>query len=215
LSRRRFARKSEVDFDLHVATSAGGSANIANWLNSKAFSIPADLPAGNTVTYTVTFDAPATAGGNLTLEGLMVKEHQFWFDVKTPSPLQWSPAPVTVNQASYDMSTVPLTWTAGQSKTFLVKVTNTSNVTWISTGYNEFDLDFHFTTVIGGSSQQAHWLTSQAFSIPADVAPGGFANVSVTVTAPTTTGAMFLEAEMIKEHSYWFMQVSSVAVTVS
>src|SRR5437870_12768224 len=38
-----------------------------------------------------------------------------------------------------------------------------------STGSNEVDLDLHFTTVAGGSAQQAHWLNSTAFALPATV----------------------------------------------
>ncbi len=188
---------NEVDFDLHFATSSGGSANVANWINSKAVPITGDLAPSSFVTLSVTFTAPETAGGSLTLEALMIKEHQFWFDSKTPAPQQWAPITATVTQATS------------------VTVTNTSAVTWISTGYNEFDLDFHFTSVTGGSAQQAHWTTSQAFSLPSDVPPAGSVTFNVMVTAPSSTGAMFLEAEMIKEHSYWFTQVASVSVTVS
>src|SRR6266852_7484124 len=206
---------NEVDFDLHFATSSGGSANVANWINSKAVPITGDLAPSSFVTLSVTFTAPETAGGSLTLEALMIKEHQFWFDSKTPAPQQWAPITATVTQATYTLSSVPATWTHGMSKTFSVTVTNTSAVTWISTGYNEFDLDFHFTSVTGGSAQQAHWTTSQAFSLPSDVPPAGSVTFNVMVTAPSSTGAMFLEAEMIKEHSYWFTQVASVSVTVS
>jgi hypothetical protein len=117
--------------------------------------------------------------------------------------------------ASYNMTTVPRTWTHGQSRTFSITVTNNGNTTWPSTGYTEVDLDFHFTTVTGGSAQQSHWLTSQAFSIPGNVAPGAGVTVSVTVTAPATTGSMSLEAEMIKEHQFWFTQAASTQVTVS
>jgi hypothetical protein len=37
----------------------------------------------------------------------------------------------------------------------------------------------------------------------------------VTVTAPMIRGAFELESEMIKEHSYWFIDVNSVNATVS
>jgi hypothetical protein len=67
----------------------------------------------------------------------------------------------------------------------------------------------------GGSVVQNSWLTSQAFALPNDVLPGASVTVAVTVTAPSSSGALYLEAEMIKEHAYWFMQVSSVPVTVS
>jgi hypothetical protein len=164
------------------------------------------------VTFNVTFAPPATASGTMFLEAEMIKEHQFWF-------AQQSAVSVTVAaptwSAQYDLTNVPTTWTAGQSKTFSVTVTNNGNQTWPSTGYTEVDLDFHFTTVTGGSSQQTYWKTSQAFALPGNVNPGSSVTVTVTVTAPSIKGSMFLEAEMIKEHQFWFTQVSSVAVTVN
>jgi hypothetical protein len=61
----------------------------------------------------------------------------------------------------------------------------------------------------------AAWLSSQAFSLPADLAPGGRAILTVTVAAPSRTGALVLEAEMIKEHQFWFQQWQPVNVTVA
>ena len=167
------------------------------------------------MTLNLTFSAPVNSGGSLTLEAEMIKEHQFWFDTVTSSPQQFAPVAVTVTQVTYDLSQAPTTWKAGQTQTFMVTVTNASAVTWISTGYNEVDLDIHFTTMPGGSVVQDRWLTSQAFALPNNVLPGASVTVSVTVTAPSNTGPLYLEAEMIKEHSYWFMQVSSVPATVT
>jgi uncharacterized membrane protein len=202
---------TEVDLDLHFATSSGGASNQGSWLTSQAFSLPGNVQPGGSVTVSVTVTAPSTAG-SLVLEATMIKEHQFWFK-------QSAPINVTVSgpiwSAQYDLTQAPTAWTAGQSKTFSVTITNTGNQTWPSTGYTEVDIDFHFTTVTGGSTQQSHWLTSQAFSIPANLAPGASVTVSVTVTAPSTKGSMFLEAEMIKEHQFWFTSVGSVSATVS
>jgi hypothetical protein len=206
---------NEVDLDLHFATSSGGSANQANWINSQAFALPADVLPNANVMVPVTFTALDHPGGSLTLEGVMIKEHQFWFDAVTVTPQQWSPITATVVQAAYDMTSAPKTWTAGQTQTFKVTVTNKTTFTWIHTGYNEFDIDLHFTTTPGGSAQQGSWLTSQAFAMPIDLAPGASVSMNVAVTAPSTTGNMFLEAEMIKEHAYWFTDVSAVAVIVS
>jgi hypothetical protein len=206
---------TEVDMDLHFATSAGGSTNMAHWVTSLALPLGADLAPNATATVTFTIAPPP---GATVLEALMIKEHLFWFDTVTPSPQQWAPVNVTVAPAvytaTYGLTNIPATWTAGQSQTFQVTVTNTGNMTWPSTGYYEFDLDFHFTTVVGGSAQEAHWLTSLAYSLPNDLAPGGSVTFNVTVTAPTTKGSMFLEAEMIKEHAFWFTTVGSVPVTI-
>src|ERR1700730_16022710 len=98
---------------------------------------------------------------------------------------------------------------------FSVTVTQQRQPNWAPPGSTEFALDFHFTTVVGGSSQQTYWKTSQAFALPSNVNPGASVTVTVTVTAPSSKGSMFLEAEMIKEHQFWFTQVSSAAVTVN
>jgi hypothetical protein len=121
--------------------------------------------------------------------------------------------------AGFDTSGVPTGWMQGLPQTFKVKVTNTGNVAWSSTGYNEVDMDFHFATSSGGSANQANWLTNLALPLSADVAPGGSATVTITLTPPT--GAKVLEALMISEHQFWFDAVTSsppqwaaVAVTV-
>ena len=202
---------TEVDLDFHFTTVAGGSSQQSHWLTSQAFALPANVAPSGSVTVNVPVTAP-TAGGALILEAEMIKEHQFWF-------AQSSAVNVTVAApswtATYDLSQAPASWTAGQSKTFQVTVINTGNQSWPSTGYTEVDLDFHFTTVTGGSAQQSHWLTSQALSIPTNLAPGASATFMVTITAPAAKGSMFLEAEMIKEHQFWFQSVASVPVTVS
>src|SRR5438128_2382561 len=147
---------NEIDLDLHFATSSGGSANQASWTSSMANALPTDVAPNASVSVIFTLTAPA---GSTVLEGLMIKEHAFWFDQVTSSPQQWAPKNVTVVPAKWsatiDMSTVPTTWKAGESKVISVKVTNSGNVTWPHTGYNEVDLDLHFATSQGGSANQA------------------------------------------------------------
>ncbi|HEY2599357.1 MAG TPA: N-acetylmuramoyl-L-alanine amidase [Candidatus Dormibacteraeota bacterium] len=200
-----------VDLDLHFATSAGGSAKQSTWLNSKAFAMPADLGPGASVTMNVTFAAPARTGA-LVLEVEMVKEQDFWYQ-------QWQPVSVNVaaldKAASYDMSKAPVSWLVGQSQTFQVTVTNTSNQTWLSTGTYRTDLDLHFATSAGGSAKQSTWLNSKVFALPGNLPPGGTATLNVTVTAPSKAGSFVLEAEMVKEHQYWFQNWQAVKVTVS
>jgi N-acetylmuramoyl-L-alanine amidase len=199
------------DLDLHFATSAGGAAKQSTWLNSKAFALPADLGPGASVTMNVTFAAPARTGA-LVLEFEMLKNKDFWYQ-------QWQPVAVNVaasdKAASYDMSQVPTSWLAGQSQTFPVTVTNTSNQTWLSTGTYRTDLDLHFATSGGGAAKQSTWLNSKAFSLPANLPPGGSVTMNVTFAAPSKRGSLVLEAEMVKEHQYWFQNWQAVKVTVS
>jgi N-acetyl-anhydromuramyl-L-alanine amidase AmpD len=203
--------RGRVDLDLHFTSLAGGSANLAKWLNTNAFAMPADLAPGSSVTMNVTFTAPSTSG-LMVLEAEMIKERDFWFQ-------QWQPVGVNVaapdKAAGYDMSKAPTSWVAGQSQTFPVTVTNTSTYTWLSTSYYRTDLDLHFASVAGGSASEAKWLSSNAFPLPANLAPGGSVTLSVTITAPSKTGSLVLEAEMVKEHQFWFQQWQAVKVTVA
>ena len=200
-----------VDLDLHFATAAGGAAKQSTWLNSKAFRMPADVAPGASMTMNVTFSAPARTGV-MVLEVEMVKEQDFWYQ-------QWQPVTVNVapidKAARYDMSQVPTSWRAGQSQTFPVTVTNTSNQTWLSTGYYRTDLDLHFATSAGGSAKQSTWLNSKAFILPASLPPGGTVTLNMTFTAPSRIGSFVLEAEMVKEHQFWFQNWEAVKVTVS
>jgi hypothetical protein len=200
-----------VDLDLHFATAAGGPAGEAHWLNSRAVSLPADLAPGSSVTLSVTVTAPSRTGA-LVLEAEMTKEHDFWFQ-------QWQPVNVTVVapvwSASYSLAGVPASWSPAQSQSVTVTVTNNGNTTWPSSGHYRVDLDFHFTTQPGGSVKERYWLTSKAYSLPADLAPGHSATLTVSVVAPSNMGSAYLEAEMVKEHQFWFAQSGSVPVSVS
>jgi spore germination protein YaaH len=199
---------TEVDLDLHFATAAGGAANAAQWVGSKAFKLPRDVPPGQTVSVQVT--VTPTRPGALVLEAEMIKEHEFWF-------LQFTPVSVTVSPwaAIIDMSKAPTTWVATQAQTFPVTVTNAGGAVWPSTGFTKVDLDLHFATRAGGSAKAAYWLNSKAFALPADLAPGASVTVNVTFAAPSTAGALVLEAQMIKEHEFWFAQWQPVSVSVA
>jgi hypothetical protein len=200
---------NSVDLDLHFASRSGGSGAQQYWLSSQAFNLPSNVLPGNSVTVSVTLSPPGF--GHIVLEAEMIKEHEFWF-------AQFAPVDVLVAaatwSASYDVSAVPTTWKMGQSQTFAVVVTNTGNQTWPSTGYTAVDLDLHFASYAGGAAAQRYWLSSQAFSLPSDVAPNGSATVSVTLSPPGF-GHIVLESEMIKEHQFWFDQFAPVNVSVA
>ncbi|HXC79993.1 MAG TPA: N-acetylmuramoyl-L-alanine amidase [Candidatus Acidoferrum sp.] len=200
-----------VDLIIHFAKVGGGSATRSQWLNLSGFSMPSNLAPGASTTYSVTVAAPSTTGP-LVLEADMIKEHQFWLP-------QWQPVAVNVaapdKTAGYDMGKVPTNWLPGQTQTFPVTVTNTSTSTWLSTGYSRTDLDLHFLPVAGGAAKRSTWLTNQAFSLPANLAPGGTVTVNVTVNSPSQIGSLVLEAVMIKEHAFWFQQWAPVNVMVT
>jgi outer membrane protein assembly factor BamB len=201
---------TKVDLDLHFATQSGGSAKIASWLNSGAFSLPADVAPAGSVTLNVTFTAPSTTGA-LVLEAEMIKEHTFWFQ-------QWQPVNVTVAaavwKAAYNLAGVPYSWTHGRSQNITVILYNLGNITWPRSGTYRVDLNIHFTTVPGGSARISYWFTSATYALGHSLPPGANVTMTFSVLAPSGRGRMYLEAEMKKEHQFWFKQAASTRVIV-
>ncbi len=202
------AGHTRVELDLHFATRAGGSAKAAYWVSSRIFPLPADLAPATSVTVNVTMTAPSRPGA-LVLEAQMIKEHQFWFK-------QWTPVKTSIAaavwSAGYDMSQAPSGWTLLHGQTFPVTVLNRGNTTWPASGYSRVELDLHFSSRAGGSAKNAYWLTSQVYPLSADLAPGKSVVVNVMLKAPPRIGPMFVEAEMVKEHQFWFRQYRAVSV---
>jgi len=203
-----------VELDLNFARAPVGAAAIAgNWLTSQIFNLPSDVPAGGSAQINVSVTAP-NVPGLLYLEAQMFKNQQFWFP-------GWQPIAVSVGSAnpdwsaSYDLTAAPRSWQPGVAQTFNVIAKNIGAQAWPSGGANNVALDLNFSTRPGGSGVlYSSWLSSLIVNLPADVAPGGSATLSVTVTPPTTTGSMYLEAQMFKNQQFWFSQFSPIAVSV-
>ena len=194
-----------VHLGLHFAPASGLS--VLAWLTDQRVTLPADLPPGQSLNLNLSVTAPTVAGANV-LEAQMVKEQQFWF-------LQTGAASVQTSSVSwlagYDLSGIPQSWVAGQPQTISVKVTNTGNQTWPAAGGNPVRLGVHFAT--GPGLPFASWLSDQRVSLPADLAPGQSVTLSLTLTAPPTSDAIVLEAEMVKEWQFWFVERGTIAVT--
>jgi spore germination protein YaaH len=198
-----------VMLDLHFAKASGGSANIANWLTSQVYRLPADVLPGQSTTLSVAATAPSTSG-YLYLEAELFKSRQFWFK-------QWQPLLVTLYGpwgASYDLSQAPSTWAVTQTKSFQVTITNQGTLTWPSGGSNPVRLDLHFTPGLGGSAKISSWLTSQSYVLTSDVTPGASLTLTVNAQAPAGSGSMYLEAQLYKSKQFWFQQWSGIRVTV-
>ncbi len=169
------------------------------------------MAPGGSTTVTVTVTAPSAAGSYY-LEAQLFKNQQFWFP-------NWTYKGVTVAAAVWSTSyamTAPATWTAGQTQSVSVTLTNTGNQTWPSGGANPVKLDLNFSTTHGGNHDiTCCWKTSQTFSLGGDVAPGASVTLTVSVTAPAVAGSYYLEAQLFKNQQFWFGTWTYTPVTVS
>src|SRR6185312_14768191 len=100
--------------------------------------------------------------------------------------------------AGFDMSATPTEWKTGQTQAFSLTVTNRGNVPWPSGGANPVRLNLHFSPVAGGNAKSTRWLKSQNYALPNDVQPGASVTITGNATAPTTSGYLFVEAQMFK-----------------
>jgi len=67
-----------VHLGIHFSTRPGGATNSSSWVTDQRFALPADLAAGQSVTFTVNVPAPSTAG-TYSLGYQMVQENIAWF----------------------------------------------------------------------------------------------------------------------------------------
>ena len=203
-----------VHLGLHFASSIGGWPNeqasgMTAWRTDQRVNLPSDVPPGTSVTWNVTATAPSVAAP--VLEAEMVKEQQFWFSDWTPVSLAATPS---VWASSFDLASIPQNWSAGQTQTFTVNVTNNGNQTWPASGSNPVHLGVHFAASAGGWPNETRsgfsaWLTDARITLAADVPAGATAPVTVTVTAPAGSNAYVLEFEMVKEQQFWFSNWTS------
>src|SRR5450759_1588138 len=115
--------------------------------------------------------------------------------------------------ASYSVGSTPTSWAVNQTQSYSITITNTGNQTWPGGGPNPVHLGVHFANTGGGYGSNT-WYTDQRFNLTGDLAPGGSATLSISVTAPANNGSQVLEYQMVKEQQFWFAQFADVPVTV-
>jgi hypothetical protein len=214
-----------VHLGVHFAAKAGGYAAgsgtaIGNgWYTDQRITLPSDLAAGASVTLSVAVTAPNVSGSNVTLEYEVVKENEFWFG-------QFADVSQVTVAAGwgvvYSVGNTPTSWSANQSQTYSVTVTNTSTQIWPVASVDPVHLGIHFAARGGGYAAGSGtaigngWYTDLRVILPSDVAPGASVTLSVAVTAPNISGTkLVLEYEMVKENEFWFGQFADVNVVVN
>jgi len=161
--------------------------------------------------------APASPG-NYTLRLRMVKENVGWFDqiqktaivVTGTMPALTGLTPALV--ADYS-GAPPVSWQAGQTKSYTITLTNAGAQTWHAAAPNAVLLGVYFN---GTGDAPGQWTSEPArFALPTDVDPGESVTLAITVTAPTTAGTYVLRQRLVEEGVTWFDQLqktSNVAV---
>lgn len=200
----RFGADSEVAAGATAFTSAGLIGN-----PDRRFTLPADVPPGDSVTIPVQVTAPVEEGSYVLRHRLV--EGIEWFDdisrtaVRvTASDESWA----RVLGAAYSASP-PRFWPAGVTRTYDVTVTNTGRSLWNASGANRVRLGVQFTT----DTSPRRIVTDRRFDLPAHVQPGESITISVPITAPAG-GTYLLRHRMVKEQVAWFDDLDDVAVTV-
>ena len=106
--------------------------------------------------------------------------------------------------ALIDMSRAPTVWTKGHSQTFYVYAFNCGTTTWPATISTRVDVSVHFTTRAGsGFWTGSYWRGNSYHNLSKNIAPNSYATFAITV-APSASGTLLLEGEMIKLHQFWF-----------
>jgi hypothetical protein len=185
-------------------------------LSEQRFSLANDLAPGASVSMTITVTAPASSG-SLVLEYQMLKDRQFWFSQFADVGVSLAAATWA---ASYTVTATPPNWAVNQTQSYSVTVTNSGNQTWPAGGTTPVVLDVHFASVGGGYGTSgtgvgSGWLSEQRFSLANDLAPGASVSMTITVTAPASSGSLVLEYQMLKDRQFWFSQFADVNVTVA
>ncbi|WP_187775837.1 RHS repeat-associated core domain-containing protein [Luteimonas suaedae] len=113
---------------------------------------------------------------------------------------------VPVDNAQFVSQAVPNPMTRGQSYSVTVRMKNTGDTTWSTSGGYQL-----------GSQNPANnstWGRNRA-GLPGNVAPGGTATFNFSVTAPSTTGSYNFQWRMLKGSSWFGSSSPNVAVSVA
>ena len=177
-------------------TDLGGKTVV--W-DGQRTALPADVPVGGQVTVNATIPTPAVPGAYL-LKLDLVREGITWF---SGSNVASSPVTIVITSglaASYaPTASTPSMFVLGPNA-FPLTVVNTGAVTWPAGGPNPVHVSYHWLAPDGSI---VVWDGARA-SIPADLAPGQSAVVSIPVASPEKVGGYVLRVDCVREGVAWF-----------
>lgn len=161
--------------------------------------LPNDVLPGATVTVNATIPTLTTVGSYL-LRIDLVREGIGWFSGNGVAPLDLSTFLSSGLAASYaPIASTQSTFVLG-ANAFPVTVANTGAVTWPAAGANPVHVSYHW---IAADGTVVVWDGARGV-LPADIAPGQSAVVSVPVTSPEQLGSYILRIDLVQEGVAWF-----------
>ncbi len=185
--------------------------------------LPADLPAGQSVTVNAEVTAPSV-GGTLMLKWDLVQEGVAWLStrgvatanqqVAVTGPAVTAPAvtappvtaptvtgPVVRTYAATYQPQVASPAAAGSQSGVPIVLVNTGSFTWPAGGANPIRLAYHWWSLT--TNRTVLW-EGQRTLLPADVPPGGSVSLNASVLYPTTPGPYLLRWDVVEEGVSWF-----------
>lgn len=125
--------------------------------------------------------------------------------------------PAFAGSVVFGVGSTPTYWTSSETQTYDVTLYNYTGETWVSGGSTPYRLSVQFMHQGGGfaSGNGSNFLTSDRFSLPADLASGGSVTLTVAVTAPAdvTASDLVVDYQMVHEGMAWVNPWADVAVS--
>lgn len=186
----------------HLLTATG---EVALWDGPRT---PLESPVrvGGTVSLEARLDAPPTPGQYRVVWDV-VREHVRWVSASDETPFSGSSLDVRPGYAAAVAVDSPAWMTAGGRRTATAQLRNLGAFGWRAGG--EFALAYHWRRPDGAA---VVWDGARTV-LPRDVPPGGTLSVEAAVVAPSETGRLLLEWDLVHEGVAWFSEVAPAAPT--
>jgi type VII secretion-associated serine protease mycosin len=161
--------------------------------------LPADVPVGTKTVVHATIPTPPVPGAyRLRLD--LVREGVTWFSTENVPTADVAVFVGNGYAARYAPTPASEAAFVQGGRTLDVTVANVGAVTWLAGGPNSVRLSYH---LIRADGSIIVWDGERA-PLPADVAPGGSATVTIPVSVPPISGGYLLWLDLVQEHVVWF-----------
>jgi len=170
----------------------------------KRVSLPTSVAPGAQADFNFNVTAPNPGVHNFQWQ--MLQEGAHWFgDLSTSVPVTVNPVP-NVDNAYFANQSVPTSMVAGQSYTVSVQMLNNGTTTWTPGTY-----------MLGSQNPQDNrvWNTTARATLPGSIAPGQYANISFSVTAPLTPGTYSFQWRMVQSGTWFGATSDNVSISVN